>query len=325
MKFSTIRVLLIIIFIIILSLNVLQAQNNKVSVSKNNIRLLILGNIQDAGYPHIACKKQCCLDFYSGKEEKKLITSIALIDSNNNYYLFDCSPDITAQLDYINDYLNNDRSENIFALPNGIFITHAHIGHYTGLMYFGKEAKGANNISTYLMPRMKYYIENNGPWSQLVKQKNISIIELEADKPIILDNNISIIPFIVPHRDEYSETVGYNIITPNKKILFIPDINKWDIWEKNIIQEIKKVDLVFIDGTFYNDSELKNRDMSSIPHPFIRESVELFEDLDPKERRKINFIHFNHTNPAFKTSAEKKSLLNSGFNIAEQWEVFIID
>ena len=36
---------------------------------------------------------------------------------------------------------------------------------------------------------------------------------------------IKVNPFLVPHRDEFSETVGYQIEGPNKTALFIPGIN----------------------------------------------------------------------------------------------------
>eukprot|EP00957_Ditylum_brightwellii_P156501 11911053-Ditylum_brightwellii.AAC.1 len=63
--------------------------------------------------------------------------------------------------------------------PDGIFLTHAHIGHYTGLMYLGREALGAVDVPVYAMPRMRSFLKNNGPWSQLVSLGNINIQNLE--------------------------------------------------------------------------------------------------------------------------------------------------
>ena len=81
-------------------------------------------------------------------------------------------------------------------------------------------------------------------------------------KTVALSESITVTPILVPHRDEYSETVGYRIKEPTKNALFIPDIDKWD---KNIIEEIKQVDYAFLDATFYSGPELNNRDMSDIP------------------------------------------------------------
>ena len=152
---------------------------------------------------------------------------------------------------------------------------------------------------------------------------NIELREIKNNQPISLSENIKITPFIVPHRDEYSETVGYTIKGPNKTALFIPDIDKWSKWDKDIIEEIKKVDYAFLDATFYSGTELNNRDMSQIPHPFIIESMERFQDLNKKERAKIIFIHFNHTNPVINLrSKEAKEVLKKGFKIGKINDVF---
>jgi len=170
----------------------------------------------------------------------------------------------------------------------------------------------------FAMPRLKNYLETNGPWSQLVNLKNIHLNMLKGDSSIILSNNYKVIPFVVPHRDEFSETVGYKIIGPNKSILFIPDIDKWEKWDRSIVEEIKKVDIAFIDGTFYDAKEINHRNIKEIPHPFVIETMALFEALPVAEKNKIHFIHFNHTNRLLiKESDELKNVLKSGFRVSE--------
>ena len=61
------------------------------------------------------------------------------------------------------------------------------------------------------MPKMSLFLENNGPWSQLIQEKNIQINKLKNDSIQTLSKYISIKPILVPHRDEFSETVGYLI------------------------------------------------------------------------------------------------------------------
>ena len=180
---------------------------------------------------------------------------------------------------------------------------------------------GASNMPVYAMPRMSQFLRTNGPWDQLVNLGNIALQPIESDQQIELTQEFQVTPFKVPHRDEYSETVGYKITGPTKSILFIPDINKWGAWERNIIAEIEKVDMAFIDGTFYADGEIPGRDMSEIPHPFIQESVDLFHELSATERSKIHFIHFNHTNPVFRQTPERKQLLASGFQLAYEGQI----
>jgi len=288
------------------------------SITKTSI--VVLGTIQDAGFPQIGCKKNCCINAFDNPKVDQKVVSLGLIDAENHKtYLFDATPDIGTQM----KMLTKLESENKKELVDGIFITHAHIGHYTGLMFLGKEAINASKIPLFVMPRMKEFLSENGPWSQLVEKQNVSISQLEDEKSVNLSKEITVTPFLVPHRDEFSETVGYKIKGPNKTALFIPDIDKWEKWEKDIIEEISQVDYAFVDATFYSGTEMNNRDISEIPHPFVIESVEKFKDLSREEKSKIIFIHFNHTNPIINSESEETQLvMEQGFRIARQKEVY---
>jgi pyrroloquinoline quinone biosynthesis protein B len=288
--------------------------------------LVILGTLQDAGSPQAGCKKDCCKKLFMQPDKDRMVVSLGLIDPvNRKKYIVEATPDFTRQTKILKNYSAFNTQET----PDGIFVTHAHIGHYTGLMYLGKEAMNADLVPVYTMPRMKTFLEQNGPWSQLVKNKNIDLLQMDDQQEIPLTNNLKIIPFTVPHRDEFSETVGYRISGPNKKALFIPDIDKWQKWNTNIIDAIAKVDFAFIDATFFDAAEINNpqdpsgRDISTIPHPFIIESMNLFKDLPPAEKKKIYFIHFNHTNPVInKKTKQHRLVVQNGFNIAAINTVF---
>lgn len=285
-------------------------KESKKIISKQYIT--VLGISQDAGYPHIGCQKECCNNYYNGKFKKQKVVSLGLIDLDNKQkWLFEATPDISTQLaDLEQHHLKTN------TLIDGIFLTHAHIGHYAGLMYFGQEALGKQGTKVFAMPKMKNYLTNNGPWSQLVELENIVFKKLKNDSTIILNNNLKVTPFLVPHRDEFSETVGYKIRGDKKIALFIPDINKWEKWEKSIVEEVKKVDVAFLDATFFKEGEI-NRPMAEIPHPFIEETVALFKNESEATKNKVVFIHFNHTNPALqKTSKEKENLEKLGFKFA---------
>ncbi|CAA0172554.1 MBL fold metallo-hydrolase [Tenacibaculum maritimum] len=276
--------------------------------------ITILGTAQDAGYPHIGCKQKCCNDFYEGLQKKKRVTSLGLIDRKNKQkWLFEASPDIATQLADINRlHLQTT------AIIDGVFLTHAHIGHYTGLMYFGREALGKQGTKVYVMPKMNTFLTNNAPWSQLVSLKNIVLTDLKDAHTVVLNNDLKVTPFIVPHRDEFSETVGYKISGNSKVALFIPDIDKWQQWKKNIIEEVKKVDYAFLDATFLHQKEVK-RAMTEVPHPFIEETINIFKKESIATKSKIIFIHFNHTNPTLhKNTKEKNEIKRLGFGFAEE-------
>ena len=277
----------------------------------------VLGIVQDAGFPHIGCEKECCLGVSPGKY---FVSCIGLVDKKSKKrYLFDATPDLHNQLRILESFPTSDN------IVDGIFLTHAHIGHYAGLMYLGREGLGGNEINVFALERMSNFLQNNGPWDQLVELKNISLNSLENLQPVNLSKDLKVIPIKVPHRDEYSETVGYKIVGKTKKVLFIPDIDKWSEWERDIIKEVKKVDYALIDGTFYNGGEL-NRDMSEIPHPSIEETISLFLNEPLNERNKIYFIHINHTNPILTNKNGIRDMVESlGFNIAERGLKFKLD
>ena len=63
---------------------------------------------------------------------------------------------------------------------------------------------------------------------------------------------------------------------------------------------------------------IRDRDISEIPHPFIIESLKLFNPLDESEKNKIYFIHLNHTNPLLNSdSSEYNRVIREGFNVAD--------
>jgi pyrroloquinoline quinone biosynthesis protein B len=300
-----------------------ESKKNLLQVSERNINntsIVILGTVQDAGSPQIACKKSCCADLFKNPNEDRKVTSLGLIDSENHKtYMFEATPNIVTQMKMLTNYASKSDKEFV----DGIFLTHAHIGHYAGLMYLGKEAVDSKNMPIYVMPRMKKFLSENGPWSQLVSRENVLLAEMQNEKPVSLSKTIQVTPILVPHRDEYSEAVGYRINGPKKSALFIPDIDKWEKWGKNIIDEIKKVDYAFLDATFYSGKEINNRDISEIPHPFVIESYKTFKGLNKKEKGKIIFIHFNHTNPLLNPDSEETQIIvGKGYKVGKIRDVF---
>jgi len=297
-----------------------------VDISGNTLRpsnlstpyVVILGIAQDAGFPQIGCEKDQCKRYWQGEVGPRHVSSIALVDpSSQSTWIFDATPDFKYQLQALKQQVPT------YSL-DGIFITHAHIGHYTGLMQLGHEAMGAKEVAVYAMPILSNYLKSNGPWSQLVNYRNIMLNSLQADRPTFLTNELSVTPFLVPHRDEYSETVGYKIQHGETSLLYIPDINKWEVWERSIEEEILKVDYALLDGTFYDSNELPGRDMSEIPHPFIQESIHRFRKLSSVEKQKIIFTHFNHTNPLILDSPERDYVKSLGYRVAEEGSVIIL-
>jgi pyrroloquinoline quinone biosynthesis protein B len=280
--------------------------------------VVVLGIGQDAGVPQMGCDSPFCQKAWKDAKLRRMVSSIALVNpATKERWIFDATPDLPEQFQLLKE-ITNDLSNDLA----GIFLTHAHIGHYTGLMYLGRESMNSKDVKVYAMPRMKAMLETNAPWSQLVNIKNISLQPLENEKAIKLDDTLKVEPFLVPHRDEFSETVGFKIVSAGKTLIFLPDIDKWQKWSKSLPELVKASDYLLLDGTFYADGEI-NRPMSEVPHPFVSETMELLKDLPAKEKNKIFFIHFNHSNPLVQGKKEKiKELKTKGFNAAFEGQRF---
>ncbi|MCI0451338.1 MAG: MBL fold metallo-hydrolase [Candidatus Latescibacteria bacterium] len=247
--------------------------------------LVVLGIAQDGGMPHPGCAKSPCTDVHAGTRRAEKVSCLGLVDRESGAaYLFDATPDFPAQL----QALTGGQP------PDGIFLTHAHIGHYTGLMYLGKESMAAKSVPVYGTARMTSFLETNGPWSLLVKEKYIEPHVLTPEVAVELPGGVRVTPMLVPHRDEFTDTVGYLIEGPRAKALFIPDIDKWEKWDRSLRELADKVDVLLVDGTFASMDELPGRDITQVPHPLMSETRALLAGA----RAKLWFIHLNHSNPA---------------------------
>lgn len=308
------------VIVAIFALAACSAQAPDVRAPQCAVSLLVLGVAQDAGKPQIGASQDPAWDDPS---LRRLATSLALIDRRGEEpkrWLFDATPDIKEQL----HRLNMAAPAAAPAQVDGIFLTHAHIGHYAGLMMFGREAANARDIQVFAMPRMADFLMKNGPWSQLLVLHNIYLAIMENGVGEPLSDGLSVTPFLVPHRQEFSEVAGFIIQGPEKSALYLPDIDSWEAWESEgtrIEDMIAKADIAFLDATFYSGDELPGRDMSTIPHPTVVHSMERFATLPPGEKAKVRFIHMNHTNPLHDPGArERANVEQAGFAIAEEGE-----
>lgn len=305
--------------IIIALIVVFNPGNGQAWTQECSVELVVLGAGQDAGAPQIGSHEDAA---WQDIDKRLRATSLGLIDHRTGeHFLFEATPDVRDQL-YDLDQFSPFHLQGPQDLA-GVFLTHAHIGHYAGLMFFGHESAGTTGVVVHAMPRMTNYLRNNGPWSQLLNFNNITLEKMQALKPVTIATAIDVTPFPVPHRDEYSETVGFLIKTQDKSAFFLPDIDDWDLWYKNLGQDIRAivaaVDFAFLDATFFDDHELPGRDMSKIPHPRVEETMDILESLSDEKKSTVYFIHYNHTNPIRDPNSQaSQQVLNSGFKIARR-------
>jgi len=282
--------------------------------------LVVLGIAQDAGYPAAGCRRACCEPAWADLSLRRHVSCLGLVDpQTGGRWLIDCTPDYPAQLHALNEVAKATER----TCPSGILLTHAHIGHYTGLIHLGREAVDALALPVYAMPRMRAFLEQNEPWRTLVKAGNVVLNQLQEGAEQALNENLTATPIAVPHRDELSETVGFIIRGSRRSALYIPDIDGWEQWHRSIEDLLATVDVSYLDGTFYSAGELGGRDMRAIPHPRIEASIARFASLPEEERFKVRFLHFNHTNPVLnQLSEETRSVLGAGHHLAVEGEKF---
>ena len=278
---------------------------------------IVLGIAQDGGVPQTGALAE---PGWTDPARRRHVACLGLIDAGGQRWMIDATPDFPRQLWSLNQAAPTSQAPAV----SGIFLTHAHVGHYTGLMFLGHESMGAAGIPVYAMPRMSDFLRTSGPWSQLVRLQNIELRPLEAGAPVRLPGGLTITPIPVPHRQEFSEVVGFRIAGPRRSILFIPDIDSWDQWDASGVRledELAKVDAAYLDGTFYSNGEIPGRDMSGFPHPFITRTMERLRPLPRAQRDKVRFIHLNHTNPAlWEGTPQRREIESRGFHVAREGE-----
>lgn len=268
--------------------------------------LVVLGTAQDGGLPQIGCAKACCVAAREDPSLRRLVTSLLLVDPRDGRrWLFDATPDLGEQVERARGHGGPpDDAPGRPALFDGIFLTHAHLGHYTGLLQLGREAYGSARITLVGTSRMTTFLGANGPWSLLFDGGYAEPEVLRPGETRELAPDLSVTALSVPHRAEFSDAVAFLVRGPEKAALYLPDIDKWERWDRPLEDVLGQVDLALVDGTFFGPDEIPGREMAEIPHPFIVETLERIEPLPAEERDKVWFTHLNHSNPAANPESE---------------------
>ena len=295
---------------------------------------LVLGTAQDGGLPQIGCENVCCRAAYADPDRRRLVTSVLIVDPRTGKrFLLDATPDLPEQVEHCRG-LPPNRDARIAAatgsgamgrppLFDGIFPTHAHLGHYAGLAFLGREAYGSRATPVHASERMSRYLTSNGPWSLLVDDGAIELVPLADGQTVELGPELTLRAIRVPHREEFTDAYAFLVRGPQRALLYLPDIDKWERWSTPIEELIAAVDVALLDGTFFDGSELPERDMQEIAHPAIVESLTRFATLPAAERTKVVFTHLNHSNPAADPASEEaRAVDRAGMRLARERQRF---
>ena len=303
----------------LLILSVLAGSPWPVLCDEAPVRAVVLGIAQDGGVPHIGCTQEPCVLARRDPSRRQRVACLGLVDDRaGQRFLIDATPDIASQL----ESLNEGRTVPERGRPvDGILLTHAHIGHYAGLMYLGREALGARGVPVLATPRMARFLRENGPWSQLVSLGNIELREIEPGVEVALTAALRVTAVRVPHRDEFSDTVGYVVRGPSSSLLYVPDIDQWERWDRRVEDEVERVDHALLDATFRSSDELPGRAASEVPHPLVTDSM---RRLSTRAAR-VRFIHLNHTNRLLFDRVALDEVEAAGFRVARDGDVMALE
>jgi pyrroloquinoline quinone biosynthesis protein B len=275
-------------------------------------RLVVLGTAQDGGFPHTGCEHSLCA---AARKNPGLARQ-----ASGRTFLIDATPDLPEQIRKVHAFRPHPEGKVDRAPFDGVFLTHAHLGHYLGLAHFGFESLNANALPVWASPRMAEYLRANGPWSQLVRLKNIELREIRPGERVSLEEGVTVSAFPVPHRDEYSDTMAFVIRGPHSTVLYVPDTDGWATWTRPLPRflEEEKVDVALLDATFYSPDELPDRDVTKIRHPLVTDTMELLGPQVKAGKLRVFFTHLNHSNPALDPeSPARKAIAAKGFAVLE--------
>lgn len=282
---------------------------------------LVLGSVQDGGFPQAACYTPRC---DAGRALQaagrgRFVASLALVEpAAERFYLVDATPDITRQLDLIDAPAFRLRAAARRPF-DGIFLTHAHIGHYAGLAMLGREGMGIRETPVYCTAAMAQFLAANLPWRFLVEQGHVTLHPLALDQWHAIDPSLSVHLLKVPHRDEAADTVAFLFRGPAHSLLYLPDINAWHLWNRNLAEVVAAVDVALLDGTFWSLAELPGRTADDVPHPLMPQTMDALQVVVDRKEARVVLTHLNNSNPALDEGGpEQAEVARRGFEIARE-------
>lgn len=283
--------------------------------------VVVLGSVQDGGFPQAGCYTELCDHGRALQREGRgrYIASLALVDPEaERFWLVDATPDLTRQLDLIAEPAFRRRAAERRPF-DGIFLTHAHIGHYSGLALLGNEGLGIRDTPVYCTVRMADFLDANAPWSLLVRQGRIRPTPLAPDTWHRVADRLEVLLRAVPHRDEFADTVALLFRGPAATLLYLPDINAWSLWERDLAREVEAVDVALLDGSFWSLDELPGRTVEEVPHPLVTQTMDLLQEVVDRRASRVLLTHLNNSNPALREDGpEAAEVARRGFEIARE-------
>ncbi len=292
--------------------------------------VLVLGTAQDAGVPQVNCFSPNCEAVRQGLRQRPRVASLGVVDpQDGRRFLIDATPDFVDQVGALLLHPEGNEtptgSVRLEEHLHGVFLTHSHMGHYTGLIHTGREGAASRDLPLYASTRMLAYLRANEPWAFLFDNEHLEAFALEPGRTVELTPRLRVTPVDVVHRQEFADTFGYLIEGPARSLLYVPDADVWEGWTVPFETLVDRTDIALLDGSFFSHDELGHRPQGDVPHPPVITTIELFEQRagDGKDNPETWFIHLNNTNPLWDPdSSESTVVRDAGFGVARGGQTF---
>ena len=297
------------------------------------MRIRILGSAAGGGFPQWNCNCDNCRGVRSGtlRAKSRTQSSIALTGNDEDWILFNASPDIRAQLESF-PALQPGRSRRDTAI-RAILLVDAQIDHTTGLLLLREHTEAWD---VYCTAAVKEDLSSGFPIFNIlshfrgVNWHEIGTDEMEFTMPEALGLAFTAVPLkseappYSPHRHNTvpGDNIGVRVrdLTTGKRLFYAPGLGEID---SHIEAYMREADCLLVDGTLWTDDEMirggfsnkRGAEMGHLDQSGDGGILELLGRL--KHPRKI-LIHVNNTNPILdEGSAQRALLAEAGIEVAE--------
>jgi pyrroloquinoline quinone biosynthesis protein B len=274
-------------------------------------RVHVLGTVQDGGFPHAGCACVACSSARESPAQRRRVACIGVEGVTGRTLLVDATPDLIEQVAALTRAVGGERH-----VPDAIALSHAHLGHYLGLAYLGREAMDAKGQPVHCTQKMAAFLKANRPWSHLVERGQITLHAIRPGEPLAFDG-VTVRAFLSPHRAEDTDTLGFEVEGPKRTLVYMSDA---DVLPPPLVERAAAADVALMDGTFYSRDELPHRDILAVRHPFVKDTLAVLADA----RGEVWYTHLNHTNPLLHPDPARRPKLPPRFGVAHEGQTFAL-